>query len=247
MELLIRARTTAQHASQKAHEARIEAELANAAKDKFLAMVSHELRVPLQAILAGVQVLRNKSHLPSELEPIVNVIERNARIETKLVRDLNDLSRSSAGKMTLDCEPVVLRRIIVMLGLASDWLSSKAWSNCMEAQFRRTAKEQEKAAHSSSDCRFRAGDQRQGLLNPNALLIKRPNRFPLKSESEFKQDVVPVVRRLDFRNIRGWFSAYGRRYILQRGSNVIISILARENDGFLQRNRTGADVTGQLS
>jgi len=117
----------------------------------------------------------------------------------------------------------------------------------MEAQFRRTAKEQEKAAHSSSDCRFRAGDQRQGLLNPNALLIKRPNRFPLKSESEFKQDVVPVVRRLDFRNIRDWFSAYGRRYILQRGSNVIISILARENDGFLQRNRTGADVTGQLS
>src|SRR5438094_1349688 len=81
VELLIRARTTAQHASQKAHEARIEAELANAAKDKFLAMVSHELRVPLQAILAGVQVLRNKSHLPSELEPIVNVIERNARIE----------------------------------------------------------------------------------------------------------------------------------------------------------------------
>src|ERR1041385_5377677 len=112
VETLIRARETLAKASRQAQEAEIEAELANQAKDRFLAMVTHELRSPLQAILGSVQVLRNKAKLPAELEPLISVIERNAREEALLVQDLLDVSRISSGKMLLDCEPSSLRTIV---------------------------------------------------------------------------------------------------------------------------------------
>ena len=112
VEMLIRTQETLVSTSQKAHEAQLDAELANQAKDKFLAMVSHELRSPMHAILGSVQILRNKSKLPPEIEPLVAMIERNAKTEARLVQDLLDLSRISCGKMELNCEPTSARAII---------------------------------------------------------------------------------------------------------------------------------------
>jgi signal transduction histidine kinase len=66
----------------------------------------------LHAILSAIQVLKNKSHLPSELDPIVSIIERNAKTEARLVQDLLDLSKFSAGKMLLNCERLTLRPVL---------------------------------------------------------------------------------------------------------------------------------------
>jgi signal transduction histidine kinase len=119
IELLARARETAHREkseavaqSEIATSARREAEIANQAKDQFLAMVSHELRSPLTAVLGGVDILKKKWQCPPEAAPIMDLIERNTKTEARLVEDLLDLSRASTGKMTVELNPCRLRQII---------------------------------------------------------------------------------------------------------------------------------------
>jgi signal transduction histidine kinase/ActR/RegA family two-component response regulator len=69
-------------------------------KDEFLAALSHELRTPLNAILGWAHLLRIAP--PDQLQLGVEVIERNARAQARLVDDLLDASRIASGKMTLD-------------------------------------------------------------------------------------------------------------------------------------------------
>lgn len=69
-------------------------EAAAAEKDKFLAVISHELRTPLSPILMWAQLLRRD---PTKLTRAVDVIERNARLEARMVEDLVELSRAAHG------------------------------------------------------------------------------------------------------------------------------------------------------
>src|SRR4029453_2749715 len=80
-----------------------EAERANAMKDEFLAIVSHELRTPLNAILGWTHVLRSSPipH-PEQTLKALDVIERNARIQTQIVSDVLDISRIASGKLLLN-------------------------------------------------------------------------------------------------------------------------------------------------
>jgi signal transduction histidine kinase/DNA-binding response OmpR family regulator len=80
--------------------ARAEAEIANRAKDDFLATVSHELRTPLNAILGWTVVARRQA--PPELERALGIIERNARAQTRIIEDVLDVSRIVGGKLRLD-------------------------------------------------------------------------------------------------------------------------------------------------
>ncbi len=80
---------------------RSEAELANRAKDEFLATVSHELRTPLSAILGWAVMLRRRN-LPEEIDRPLATIERNARLQTKLIEDVLDISRVISGKLVLN-------------------------------------------------------------------------------------------------------------------------------------------------
>jgi signal transduction histidine kinase len=78
--------------------ARREAEQANRAKDEFLAMLSHELRTPLNPIFGWTQMLR-RGRIPPELqEQALESIERNARLQNRLIEDLLDTSRIVEGK-----------------------------------------------------------------------------------------------------------------------------------------------------
>src|SRR5262249_50024606 len=79
---------------------------ANAFKDEFLATVSHELRTPLSAIVTWVRLLRDRSLDASAMTRGLDVIERNARAQARLVDDLLDMSRIMTGKMRLDRRPV---------------------------------------------------------------------------------------------------------------------------------------------
>jgi signal transduction histidine kinase len=83
----------------------------NRIKDEFLATLSHELRTPLNAILGWTQLLRSEELNEDALHG-VDVIERNAKAQTKLIEDLLDVSRITTGKMTIRVKPISLIAVI---------------------------------------------------------------------------------------------------------------------------------------
>jgi len=88
------------------HEARRAAEEASRTKDEFLAMLSHELRTPLTAMLGWVSMLRGGRLEPAAAARGLEAVERNARLQLRLIEDLLDVSRIITGKFQLDPRPV---------------------------------------------------------------------------------------------------------------------------------------------
>jgi PAS domain S-box-containing protein len=93
-------------------EARVAAEAANSAKDRFLAAVSHELRTPLSPVVMAVAALTMDTRLPADVHEDLAMIRRNVELETRLIDDLLDLSRAVTGKLRLQLEPVGVRALI---------------------------------------------------------------------------------------------------------------------------------------
>lgn len=88
--------------------ARTQAETANRVKDEFLAVLSHELRSPLNPILGWVKLLRNGTLDAQKTSYALETIERNAKLQTQLIEDLLDVSRILQGKVSLNMAPVDL-------------------------------------------------------------------------------------------------------------------------------------------
>ena len=84
------ARTVAEHMSEM--------------KGEFLATLSHELRTPLNAIVGWAQILRTRPADHEQLAKGLETIERNARVQAKLIEDLLDMSRITSGKLRLDIQ-----------------------------------------------------------------------------------------------------------------------------------------------
>ncbi|MBV6621603.1 MAG: PAS domain S-box protein [Rivularia sp. (in: Bacteria)] len=82
--------------------ARTEAETANKAKDEFVAMVSHDLRSPLNSILGWAKLLRTYQLDETTTTRALETIERNAKSQAKLLEDLLDTSRILRGTIQLD-------------------------------------------------------------------------------------------------------------------------------------------------
>jgi hypothetical protein len=92
--------------------ARADAEAANRAKDEFLAMVSHDLRNPLNAILNYTQLLQTKKVDEVVVARALETIKRNAKLQAQLIEDLLDISRITSGTLRLSLRPVDLALVI---------------------------------------------------------------------------------------------------------------------------------------
>jgi signal transduction histidine kinase len=96
----------------KEQAARIEAEKANQAKDDFLATVSHELRTPLTAVLGWAQMLRLHDVPQSDVRRGLEVIERSAVAQVRLIDDLLDVTRIVSSKLRMNREAVPFAQIV---------------------------------------------------------------------------------------------------------------------------------------
>lgn len=106
MRELKRAQAERERLLQLERAAREEAEHACRARDDFVATLSHELRTPLNAVLGWATLLHGCVNDPEEVRNGVEVIERNARHQAQLISDLLDMSRITAGKVSLNLQPV---------------------------------------------------------------------------------------------------------------------------------------------
>ncbi|WP_138503777.1 PAS domain S-box protein [Nostoc sp. PA-18-2419] len=102
-------RTRLYEAEQTAREA---AENANRIKDEFLAVLSHELRSPLNPILGWSKLLQTRKLDEKVIPQALKTIERNAQLQAQLIEDLLDISRILQGKLSLNIYPVDLTSVI---------------------------------------------------------------------------------------------------------------------------------------
>jgi len=85
---------------------------ANAAKDQFLALLSHELRNPLTPVIAMVGELEASASDSTEVRRALEVIRRNVELEARLIDDLLDITRIAKGKLQLTLETVGVHEIL---------------------------------------------------------------------------------------------------------------------------------------
>lgn len=85
---------------------------ASDAKDQFLAILSHELRTPLTPVLALISSMRDNESLPPDLREKLVVIDRNVRLQARLIDDLLDFNRVIKGKLHLDSDIVDVHALV---------------------------------------------------------------------------------------------------------------------------------------
>jgi signal transduction histidine kinase len=90
-----------------------ELERVNRIKDEFLAVLSHELRSPLNAILGWANLLQTQQLDEATVERALDTIARNAKLQTQLIEDLLDISRIIRGKLSLESHPTNLVSVIL--------------------------------------------------------------------------------------------------------------------------------------
>lgn len=89
-----------------------EAEAANRSKDEFVALVAHELRSPLNAIMGWAKLLQTRQFDAVTTKKALETIVRNTQSQVQLVEDLLDISRMVRGTLHLTTTPVNLVNVI---------------------------------------------------------------------------------------------------------------------------------------
>jgi signal transduction histidine kinase len=97
---------------ESTQRARAEAERANREKDEFVSIVSHELRTPLNAIIGWATMLQRGSLTAEKSARALQSVCDNATRQAKLIDELLDFSRVSAGRTTYEMQNVDVRELI---------------------------------------------------------------------------------------------------------------------------------------
>ncbi|MGZ3426009.1 MAG: ATP-binding response regulator [Polyangia bacterium] len=112
IELQAEALRVKQRDAEREHAAREAAEEANRAKDDFLAMLSHELRAPLNSILGWSSHLQNEPGLPPKAVKGIETIARSAQAQSKIIDDLLDVSQIVAQKLQIEPTAIDLQTVV---------------------------------------------------------------------------------------------------------------------------------------
>jgi two-component system sensor histidine kinase RpfC len=95
----------------KLFDALARAEAANQAKRRFISVVSHEMRTPLNAIIGMSDLLRD-THLSREQADMLQTLRSSSRVMLGLVEDVLDFSKIEAGKLLLDKTDLDLHALV---------------------------------------------------------------------------------------------------------------------------------------
>ncbi|MEY4491354.1 MAG: Sensory/regulatory protein RpfC [Pseudomonadota bacterium] len=86
--------------------------VANTHKDSFLAMVSHEMRTPLNAVMGYLGLLSTDAHMPPQIQPYVQGAHNSASHLVTVINDLLDFSQIQQGKLILSKQAINLRDLL---------------------------------------------------------------------------------------------------------------------------------------
>ena len=112
-------------ANREAGDQRRRAEIANAAKSDFLAVISHEIRTPMNAVISAAHLLR-RTRLDRDQREHVSMLMDAGDVMMGLLNDVLDFSKIEAGRMQLDMADIDLRD---KLSSASRLWQSRALAN----------------------------------------------------------------------------------------------------------------------
>lgn len=98
--------TRRKRAEDELTKAKEQTEAANSAKDRLLAVLSHELRSPLTPVLALASAWEREASVSPDLREDLSIIRRSVELEVRLIDDLLDMTRIARGKLRLAAEPV---------------------------------------------------------------------------------------------------------------------------------------------
>lgn len=96
----------------EADAARKEAEHANAAKQKFLSSMSHDIRTPMNAIIGMTSLAAANTHNREQVQEYLHKIEVSSKHLLGLINDVLDISKIESGKLTLNIEHISLREVM---------------------------------------------------------------------------------------------------------------------------------------
>jgi two-component system, sensor histidine kinase RpfC len=97
--------------SERLQEEKNRADEANASKDRFLANVSHEMRTPLNGVIAMADLLRETSMNESQRE-IVQTLGTSAQLALAQIEDVLDMAKLQAGRVNIETRPFDFGRFI---------------------------------------------------------------------------------------------------------------------------------------
>jgi two-component system sensor histidine kinase RpfC len=97
--------------AQRITEAKLRADEANAAKGRFLANVSHEMRTPLNGVIAMSDLLRETSMSESQRE-IVETLSTSAQLALAQIEDVLDMGKIEAGRIEIRAQPFMLGKLL---------------------------------------------------------------------------------------------------------------------------------------
>jgi hypothetical protein len=110
LESLARQATGEKQSVEAAYE---KAEARSRAKDEFLAVLAHELRTPLNSVLGWTGLLRREGVSESDVARGLEVIERNARAQARLIEEVLDVSAMMRRKVQVKLDPVAVRPVLL--------------------------------------------------------------------------------------------------------------------------------------
>jgi PAS domain S-box-containing protein len=156
-------------------EQKEELEKLNNLKDEFLAVLSHELRSPLNAILGWSKILRSRKLDTVTFDRGLETIERNAKLQTQLIEDLLDVSRIIRGKLTLHPQPT---NLILAIEAAMDTMRLAAQAKSINLQFQTLNGQQEE------------NTQVTNYPQPNVSTIPNNIKFKVLGDSSRLQQII---------------------------------------------------------